>query len=203
MSDSNAKLLIYSKTRVIQMTKQYCCNDCYFFKIVNIGGKSYNWCFNTNHDGFIRDVKVARYCKEFSEFKNITDLAPDFMSRNQKEQRNKKIKRKCQVFRYHYSINNKVASIISRYSHWLIILSNNKEYLFHQNIDKNHEYEYMYTYVQPDFHIHKVVDNTPMAIQILFEEIESHDIYVLKHRYQASIREKVDNEIEKYNNEKK
>lgn len=164
------------------------CKDCYFFFNVNIGGKMYPWCFHTSNNGLIRNARIANHCSGYDDFKDNVDLKPDSMSKNQKDQRNNKIKRKSQIFRFHYKINNKIAYIISRFSHWIIVLSDDKEHLYHQNITKPYEYEHMLLFNKPEFHLHKVLDNSPMAIQELFEEIENHDIYVLKHRYQASIR---------------
>ncbi|MCQ4925036.1 hypothetical protein NE686_18185 [Tissierella carlieri] len=164
------------------------CRKCYFFKNVNIGGKMHNWCFNTTQYGLIKDVKKAINCNHYNDFNYDFGLISDLLSRTRREQRNNKIKRKCQIFRFHYSIKDRVAIIVSRFSHWVIILSGDKEHLFHQNMSKLYEYEQMQLFKQPDFHLHKIVDDSPMAIQQLFEEIENHDIYVLKHRYHGSIK---------------
>lgn len=150
----------------------------------------YQWCFHKNHHGIIENFRIANNCHDYSEIENIIDLKPDGMSRNKKEQRNNKIKRKAQVFRFHYKINDRIAYIVSRFSHWIIILSGDKEHLFHQNMINLKEYEEMLLSEQPQFHLHKVIDNSPMAIQELFDEIENHDIYVLEDRYQASIKSK-------------
>lgn len=163
------------------------CHNCYFFKNVNLGGRAYNWCFHTNFHGVLFKIKKTS-CSGYDEFRNIFDIKPDYLSKNQRIQRNNKVKRKCQVFRFHYSINNQIISIISRYSHWIIILSSDKEHLFHQNISKLYEYEQMQLFNKPQFHLHKVIDNSPMAIQSLFEEIDNHDTYALKYRYQGSIK---------------
>lgn len=166
------------------------CKDCYFLYNINIGGQMYSWCFHKDYHGMIKDLKIANKCCGYSEIENIIDLEPDEMSRNKKGQRNNKIKRKSQIFRFHYKINNKIAYIISRFSHWIIILSGGKEHLFHQNMTSLKEYEEMLLSEQPQFHLHRVIDNSPMAIQKLFDEIENHDIYVLENRYQASIKSK-------------
>lgn len=165
------------------------CRKCYFFKNVNIGGKMYNWCFNTTQHGQIKDVKKAINCSQYNDYSIDFNLTLDLLTKNQREQRNNKIKKKCQIFRFHYSIKDRVAVIISRFSHWVIILSDDKEHLFHQNqnTSKYYEYEQMPLFKKPDFHLHKVIDNSPMAIHQLFEEIENHDVYALKHRYHKSI----------------
>ncbi len=169
--------------------KSKSCFKCYFFKNVNIGGKMYHWCFNTANNGHIKNVNKADYCNQYNDYDIDFGLASDLLTRTQREQRNNKIKKKCQIFRFHYSIKDRVAIIISRFSHWVIILSDDKEHLFHQsqNTSKGYEYGQMPVFNKPDFHLHRVIDNTPMTIHKIFEEIENHDVYVLKYRYHASM----------------
>lgn len=163
------------------------CRKCYFFKNTNVGGKMYKWCFNTAQNGLIRDTDIANHCSYYDDLNSYYGLSPDLLGRNKKQQRSNKIKNKCQIFRFHYSIRDQVAIIISRFSHWKIILSGGKEHLFHQNIVNMYEYQNMQLFEQPGFHLHEVIENSPMAIQKNFEIIEEHDIYILKNRYHKSI----------------
>lgn len=168
-----------------------CDKDCYFFKYVNVGGRMYKWCFHKCNNGLIDSTKFAKECIYFCDTILDFGLSIDELPRNQKEQRNKKIKQKSKVFRYHYSIRNKVAHIISKFDHWILILSNNEEHLFHQNIGRVAEYADVMLLNPAEFHLHKVLRNEPMAIQQMFEIIENHDIYVLKNRYHASIKKQM------------
>lgn len=168
------------------------CVDCHHFFNVNIGGNIYNWCFNTTYNGLIESIDFANNCLEYKEMISPIGVAPDEMSRNKKEQRNKKIKRKVQVFRYHYKLVNRVAYVISRYDYWIIVLSNNAEYLFHQNIREEGGlggYENMMLNDNPEFHLHSTLPNSPLAIHNIFNIIDNHDKYVLDNRIHKGVNE--------------
>jgi len=168
-----------------------CCN-CYFYKNVNIGGIFYPWCYNSFENGLLIGLTKARECQYFCLIADILNIVLQYLTRNQKLQRNNKIKQKCKIFRYSYNIENQVASIVSRFGHWILVLSDNKEHLFHLNMSIStinvKDYYDMFKIDKPDFHLHKVYENKPMAIQQVFNDIENHDIYVLNNRYHASIR---------------
>jgi len=166
------------------------CRSCYFYKNVNIGGKMYAWCFNQDYNGLISDVSKAKECTYVSPIDLFFDIIVDKLSRNQNQQRNNKIKSKCQTFRFHYSIENGIADIISRYSHWILVLSDNKEHLYHQNMNifNSTDYSSMYLTNKPDFHLHKIFENSPMTVYQAFKEIEKHDTYVLENRYYRNIK---------------
>lgn len=168
------------------------CRECYFYANVNIGGIMYAWCFNQVCQGLINDVDKAKGCIYATDSGILgIDIPADILSFNQKQKRCNKIKNKSKIFRFSYSVNNRVVNIISRFSHWVLILSEGKEYLYHQNtkVHEAPEYASMFYFDKPQFHLHKVFDNNdPMAIHQAFVEIENHDAYVLKNRYYKNIR---------------
>ena len=167
------------------------CGNCYHFFYVNIGGKVLPWCFHKSYSGLIESLKFANDCPEYNRVNNIFNtIEPDEMTKTRKNQRNNKIKRRVEVYRYHYKIINKVAYIISRYSYWVVILSDDKEHLYHQNMIKLSDYEQMYLLEKPEFHLQIKLPNSPMAIKEIFDIIDSHDRYVLEERFNAASRSK-------------
>lgn len=145
----------------------------------------YSWCFNKNCHGLISDIDKAIECGYAINPSNVINTLIDKLSRNRRLQRNNKIKNKSKIFRFCYSIDNGVAIIISRFSHWILVLSKGKEHLYHQNSDifKATEYASMLFDNPPEYHLHKVFEDNPMAIHQAFLEIENHDAYVVKNRY--------------------
>ncbi len=103
----------------------------------------------------------------------------DKLNSKQNISRKLKVKKMAATYHYQYKIVDGIVYIGSRYDYWTIILSDNKEHLFHKNsifnfkTNENNKTEY---------HLQGVYENLPTTIFRIFRDIEAHDRHVLESR---------------------
>ena len=148
------------------------CSECIYFKVVPLIGNELLWCFQKSISKEVEDISQGLSCPFHIRQNKILDFKPDRLSKNDSKIRNTKIRKMACMFRFPYSIVDRVASIVSRHDYWILILKDNLEYLYHKNRVKIEGSEY---HLQKSF-------KKDLGVENAFIYIDGHDYYVFNNR---------------------
>ncbi len=167
-----------NKIKVNIDSNEHHCDMCIFFRFIPYQFGTIRWCFSSEINHQIISVEDGHNCLQFKRQLLPVDINIKRQSKVNRKKRREKIIKMALTFRYNFRIIDEIAYLDSRYEHWLLLLSDDKEHLYH----KNSEYIPTALGKKDDFHIQKIFKNEPLVIFKVFEYIEDHDKYVLRER---------------------